>query len=371
MTLKSTEKSIETSLSTLREQSEREERERLSPLASFSDAASHHQTITPCVYRTAFQRDRDRILHSKAFRRLSHKTQVFISPAGDHYRTRLTHSLEVAQIARTVARALRLNEDLTEAIALGHDLGHPPFGHTGESILAGLSPNVTWHHESHSVRIVTLLEPLNLSTQTREGMSNQLNKKKTKSLEALVVKITDRMTYLHHDMEDASRAGLINEAQVPKEIQVALGSTRSERLNTMVQDLIEQSQLRLKDNQPEIVMSAPIETAMNQLRKWMHESVYLSPVQQAERDKVARVLQGLYQWYVEHPEMLPIENQDSDRQPVDALDVGEVLDTPNGEISQRVIDFLAGMTDRFAIEHYRHMLLPKPYRSQMNEKVTF
>lgn len=336
----------------IREQTETEERERLSPFAAFSDQAQRESELEPCPYRTAFQRDRDRILHSKAFRRLSHKTQVFISPAGDHYRTRLTHSLEVAQIARTVARALKLNEDLTEAIALGHDLGHPPFGHTGESVLEKLSPAETWHHELHSVRIVTVLEPLNLTFDVLEGMSGQLNSNGTKSLEAQVVKITDRMTYLHHDMEDATRSGLLDDLAVPKDITVILGHSRTERLNTMIQDLIEQSRLRLLNNQNEVAMSKPVETAMNQLRKWMYDHVYLSPMQQAQREKVARVLQGLYVWYLQHPQQLPTWQANWTEQDDEMA------------VSEYVMDFLAGMTDRYAIDHYQQMLLPRPYRSR-------
>lgn len=341
-----------TGVVSIREQTEREERERLSPFATFSDSTQRELEMDPCPYRTAFQRDRDRILHSKAFRRLSHKTQVFISPEGDHYRTRLTHSLEVAQIARTVARALKLNEDLTEAVALGHDLGHPPFGHTGEMVLAKLSPEEVWHHELHSVRIVTVLEPLNLTLNVLEGMSSQLNKQGTKSLEAQVVKVTDRMTYLHHDMEDATRAGLLNPESVPREITEVLGHSRTDRLNTMIQDLIEQSWLRLSDGQAQVVMSQPVETAMNQLRKWMYDNVYLSPAQRAQQEKVARVLQGLYVWYLQHPQQLP------DWQPKWTEESNET------KISQRVTDFLAGMTDRYAIDHYQQMLLPRPYRSR-------
>ncbi|MFN8614578.1 MAG: dNTP triphosphohydrolase [Vampirovibrionales bacterium] len=305
----------------------------------------------PCPLRSDFQRDRDRILHSKAFRRLAHKTQVFISPQGDHYRTRLTHSLEVSQIARTAARALGLNEDLTEAIALGHDLGHPPFGHTGESILSeqatqlGLAP---FRHEAHSVRIVTVLEPLNLTQAVLHGMEDQLSTNPPRRLEAQLVKLTDRMTYLHHDVEDATRAGLMDEAQIPEELCLVLGRRRTERLDTMVLDLVRYTQQLWAQGEQRVSLSPAIEGAMNRLRKWMFDTVYLSPRQRAQHTRVERLLTGLFEWYHTHPNSLP----EGFNPPIDSSDE---------DYHQAIVDYLAGMTDRYAIEQGQRLLLPTPY----------
>lgn len=339
----------------IREQTQAWEAERLHPLATFSSlAADTLPEDALCPIRTVFQRDRDRILHSKAFRRLSHKTQVFISPQGDHYRTRLTHSLEVAQVARTVARALRLNEDLTEAIALGHDLGHPPFGHSGEAVLNQLYSE-GFNHELYSVRIVTLLEPLRLSAITLNGMGDQLSKHKPSSLEAQVVKLADRITYLHHDVEDAMRAGLMGEGDIDEDIRVLLGQSRSQRLDTLIQDMIAQTGVAMANNRAEVVMTPDIEKAMLRLRKWMFDRIYLSDAQKTQHEHVKRVIEGLFGHYVNHPDLLPRHFQSEA--------YGD--DTPT--VERRVVDYIGGMTDRYAIESYQQQLLPRPYISKRDK----
>ncbi len=319
-----------------------------------ANSATQGQRSTPellCSIRTPFQRDRDRILHSKAFRRLSHKTQVFISPKGDHYRTRLTHSLEVSQISRTIARALGLNEDLTEAIALGHDLGHPPFGHSGEAALSAAHKasgyTEGFHHERQSVRIVTELEPLNLTVATLEGMGAQLNTTQPKTLEAQLVKVADRMTYLHHDVEDAVRAGMMVENDIPTDIISVLGDTRKQRLDTLVVDVITQTEQSLRAGTPAICQTPTHQTAMNRLRKWMFDSIYLSAPQQAQQHKVQRVITSLYTHYCANPSAMPPHFTPQSDHP-----------------AQTVVDFIAGMTDRFAIETYQTELLPLPYISK-------
>lgn len=348
-------------IESIRQTTEALEAAQLHPLAAKS-AQSHGRPgaealeATPCPIRTVFQRDRDRILHCKAFRRLSHKTQVFISPAGDHYRTRLTHTLEVAQIARTIARALRLNEDLTEAIALGHDLGHPPFGHSGEAVLDELYDG-GFHHEAYSVRIVTVLEPLNLTLETLEGMGDQLSQERPRTLEAQVVKLADRMTYLNHDVEDAIRAGLMTEEDIEKEIRQLLGQTRTQRLDTLILDLVTQTQQAMAQNLLELRQTPEIEHAMMRLRKWMFQQIYLSPAQTVQHGHVKRVLTGLYEHFVAHPALLPVHFQP------------EAYPGAQPTIEQAVVDFIAGMTDRYAIETYQQQLLPRPYISKRDQSL--
>ena len=307
------------------------------------------EAIEPCPLRTDFQRDRDRILHSKAFRRLKHKTQVFISPIGDHYRTRLTHSLEVSQIARTMARALRLNEDFTEAVALGHDIGHPPFGHAGEEVLDRLTIEGFCHSE-HSVRIATVLEPMNLTQSIITGIDEQVKTKIPRALETQVVELADRIAYLRHDVEDALRAGLMAEADIPADIRATLGETHSARLKTLVLDLVETSRVRMDNtpsspDKPEQVIGLSVERfqAMQALRAWMFQTVYLSPSQQAKDEKVERVIGSLFDFFLAHPDLLP-----PSKQATDALE-------------RRVCDYIAGMTDRFALHAYQQHLLPQPY----------
>jgi dGTPase len=298
-----------------------------------------HLPAAPCPYRTAYQRDRDRILHSKAFRRLKHKTQVFIAPTGDHYRTRLTHSLEVAQIARTVARALRLNEDLTEAIALGHDLGHPPFGHSGEAALNRLADG-GFSHTDHSVRIVTVLEPLNLTLETLQGLNEQTKGNKPTLLEAQVVELCDRIAYLHHDAQDGERAGLMQEQDIPAKLRHTLGITYQSRLTCMIGDLISTSAALLESDQPAIALSPAIQQATMALRAWMFQQVYLSPTQRCKDEQVDRLLTGLWTYYTDHSDQLP---------------GGPYLP---GLAQQQTLDYLAGMTDRFAMRAFTELLLP-------------
>ncbi len=319
----------------------RQEQAWLHPFAMQSAQSQGRQVAEPELpYQSVFQSDRNRIVSSKAFRRLKHKTQVFISPVGDHYRTRLTHTLEVCQVARAVARALGLNEDLTEAIALGHDLGHPPYGHTGEAVLQELFPH-GFHHEAQSVRIASIIEPLNLTVEVIEGMASQLNQTAPSTLEAQVVKMTDRMTYLQHDVEDAIRAGLMQESDIPADIEQALGKDRKTRLETMVADMIKQSQQQFEQNQRVITVSDEVRDAITALRQWMFDHIYLSPSQVQQKQKVYRVLSGLVQHFLSHPEQVPLDNSE--------------------EISLAVLDYVSGMTDRYATDLYCQLLLPTPY----------
>jgi len=308
----------------------------------------------PCPIRTCYQRDRDRILHSKAFRRLKHKTQVFIAPVGDHFRTRMTHSLAVSQVSRTIARALKLNEDLTESIALGHDLGHPPFGHAGESILNDIFPD-GFHHQKQSIRIVRDIEKLNLTREVLDGIAGGIGGSisgNLNTLEAQVVDTADRMAYLHHDVEDARRAGLMEEEDLPRDIKNTLGFGRDERLNRMVMDMVAASlqsmESSLSEGGPKITMSREITEAMFALRQWMFEHVYLKQENIAQTDKVRRVITGLYEYFIVHPDDV------SENIPVDHA-AGDLL------LERRAMDYIAGMTDRFAIDLYKKLLLPNPY----------
>lgn len=327
--------------SSIRESLETLEAQTLNPLAALSRASrGREKPEDPCVIRTAFQRDRDRILHSKAFRRLKHKTQVFIAPEGDHYRTRLTHSLEVAQVSRTIARALRLNEDLAESIALGHDLGHPPFGHTGENVLNKLFAE-GFHHQQQSLRIIRLIEPMNLTLEVIDGIEGS----PYLTLEAQIVDTADRMAYLHHDVEDAIRAGLMSEADLPAEVTELLGRTKQERLNTMILDMIRQSLVAMREETPRITMSANVTEAMFALRRWMFSHVYLTDERQEQARKVHRLISGLFEHFREHPEGIS-EN---------------IPAAPT--LERRVVDYIAGMTDRYAIHVFQQHCLPRPFQS--------
>jgi dGTPase len=309
-----------------------------------AQSRGREKTEASCAIRSAFQRDRDRILHSKAFRRLKHKTQVFIAPVGDHYRTRLTHSLEVAQISRTIARALRLNEDLTESIALGHDLGHPPFGHAGERILDELSP-LGYHHQQQSLRIARVLENLNLTVEVLDGIEGvTAQKPRFLTLEAQVVDIADRMAYLHHDVEDARRAGLMTEADLPADILKTLGNTRQARLERMVVDLVRHSLPLLDTDTPQIALSPEVFEAVMALRQWMFEHVYLSETQSVQTAQIRRVVSGLYEFYLAQPEKMSSSLAEE------------------ASVERRVLDYIAGMTDRFAIAMYQQHLLPHPHQ---------
>ena len=289
----------------------------------------------PCSIRTEFQRDRDRILHSKAFRRLKHKTQVFICPPGDHYRTRITHTLEVSQIARTVARALRLNEDLTEAISLGHDLGHTPFGHTGEEVLDELLPD-GFRHNEQSIRVVNVIEKLNLTIETLDGILNHTGEESPFVLEGQIVKIADRVAYLNHDIDDAIRAGIIGHEDLPKHSIDILGSNTHDRITFMVKDLILNSQ-----NQNKIIMSPDCYSAMNELREWMFDNVYIDSPAKKEEYKAKKIVTELFNYY--------IENFDN---------IEWMMKNRSDPATRIVTDYIAGMTDRYAIQQYMEKFVP-------------
>ena len=309
----------------------------LSEYAAKSSQTKGRKTkIAPCSLRTEFQRDRDRILHSKAFRRLKHKTQVFISPAGDHYRTRMTHTLEVSQIARTIARALTLNEDLTEAIALGHDLGHTPFGHTGEEVLNDLLPGGFKHNEQ-SLRIVEILEDLNLTEETLDGILNHTGKTDPYTLEGQIVKIADRIAYLNHDIDDAQRAGIIKETDLPKNAIITLGSNMNERITTIIKDIV----INSKDR---ITMSKQCKNAMDELRSWMFDNVYKDSPAKREEYKAKKVISELFVYYMENSQLLE-RSPKAKSEPLERI----------------VIDYIAGMTDRFALQDYLDKFIPKSW----------
>jgi dGTPase len=318
------------------------ERDRLSPLAARSYPAVRAVAEENSPLRTPFQRDRDRIVHSKAFRRLKHKTQVFISPEGDHYRTRLTHTLEVVGIARTVARALALNEDLTEAIALGHDLGHPPFGHIGESALDRClteTYGVRFRHNHHSLRVVERLERdgrgLNLTEQVRDGILHHTGPDLPATLEGRIVRLVDRIAYINHDIDDSLRAGVLTEAELPAEEVDVLGTSVSERVDTLVRDLVERSSAA-----GDIVQGEEIGGAMHRLRAFMFERVYLGDQALSERDRIERMMGGLFEFYVQNP-------------PVSLVAGATEAD--------RVTDYLAGMTDRFALRAFEELSVPRGF----------
>jgi dGTPase len=321
------------------------EREFLAPEATPSYPAQRVVEEADSPVRTPFQRDRDRIVHSKAFRRLKHKTQVFVAPEGDHYRTRLTHTLEACGIARTVARALGLNEDLTEAIGLGHDLGHPPFGHTGEEALdAALRERCGggFKHNVHSLRVVEALERdgrgLNLTEQVRDGILNHTGSSKPATLEGRIVKLVDRVAYINHDIDDALRAGVLRPDDLPAAEIELLGDTGSTRIDTLVRDIVERS-----GSAGDIVQSREIGGAMLRLRKFMFDRVYLGPVARREHERVHRIMRALFDHYMEHPDEVP------DR-------------APGGNDYQRVTDYLAGMTDRYCIGRFAELTIPEEAR---------
>ncbi|HEX4838258.1 MAG TPA: deoxyguanosinetriphosphate triphosphohydrolase [Solirubrobacteraceae bacterium] len=316
----------------------------LSPLAARSYPARRARAEEDCGLRTPYQRDRDRIVHCKAFRRLTHKTQVFVAPLGDHYRTRLTHTLEVTTISRTVARALALNEDLTEAIGVGHDLGHPPFGHIGEEALDTCLKERfgrEFHHYEHSLRVVDLIERdgagLNLTEQVREGIARHSSRApQPQTLEGRIVRVIDRVAYINHDIDDAMRAGLLREGELPQRPIAVLGSTGSRRIDALVHDMVEHS-ARAGD----IVQGPEAGPAMAELRKFMFERVYLGPVVRAEHARIVNVVRRLFEHYVEHPELL------GDR------------GVAQSDLAERVTDYIAGMTDRYCIREYTDLEVPR------------
>lgn len=332
---------------TIRENIEELELRTLSPFAACSrNSRGRDRMEVECDIRTVYQRDRDRIVHSKAFRRLKDKTQVFLSPQGDHYRTRLTHTLEVSQTARTISKALRLNDDLVEAIALGHDLGHTPFGHAGEHALDSVCPDGFAHYKQ-SVRVVEKLEKggrgLNLTWEVRDGILNHKSKGHPATLEGQVVQLCDKIAYIHHDMDDAKRAGIVNEYDVPKELRRVLGDSIKEQLNTMVHDIVLYS--RGIDH---IQMSSEIREAMMELRSWMFTNVYRSSVAQKEDEKAKTMIIQLYEYYIEHPEKMSKEYYD--------------LITVKGEkISRAVCDYISGMTDQYSIAKYKEIFIPQSW----------
>jgi dGTPase len=331
---------------TPRERIERIERDTLSPHATLSSATKgRERPEEPDPLRTAFQRDRDRIVHAKAFRRLKEKTQVFVAPRGDHYRVRLTHTLEVAQIARTAARALGLNEDLTEAIALGHDLGHTPFGHLGEQALTPFLGR-PFRHNEQSLRVVDHLENdgqgLNLTWEVRDGIVNHPWSMPTPSApEAQVVRFADRIAYVNHDVDDALRAEVVTEDELPPGPLDVLGRTQAARINTLVSDLVATS-----EDAPEIALSEPVFGAMDELRDFMFERVYLRAQARHEQDKAIGLVRALFAHYLEHPEDVP---QEYHRAP--------------GDLPTRVADYIAGMTDRYAVTVYEQLFLPRGWLS--------
>lgn len=330
-----------------REQWEQIESQILSPYATLSKNSRGREIHEePCAIRTDFQRDRDRIIHCKAFRRLKHKTQVFIIPEGDHFRTRLTHTLEVAQISRTIARALRLNEDLTEAIALGHDLGHTPFGHAGEEVLNQVFPGGFKHNEQ-SLRVVEKLEQgkgLNLTWEVKDGILNHTGSGRPATLEGQIVKLADRIAYINHDIDDAIRGGIISYEDIPAECLHYLGPKHRDRINKMVIDVIENSL-----DQTTISMSSPMAEITNQLRNFLFARVYIGSMAKAEEVKAKRLVKDLYCYYCENPEKLPKEFREA----------------PPGEdynLERRVCDYIAGMTDQYATSQYTKLFVPVGFK---------
>ncbi len=328
----------------LRQKQELREHKYLSPYASFSDASLGRDVYEePCDIRMIYQRDRDRILHSKAFRRLKQKTQVFLAPAGDHYRTRLTHTLEVAQNARTIARALQLNEDLTEAIALGHDLGHTPFGHAGERALDAICPD-GFHHQQQSIRVVELLEKhgqgLNLTKEVRDGIVNHQTAGTPATLEGKVVRLSDKIAYINHDIDDAIRGRILREEDIPRKYTDVLGHSVKERLNKIIHDIILSS-----DGINDITMSKEVEEAMYGLRSFMFVSVYTNPIAKGQEAKAESLVKALYEYYFDHLELLPPDYRR--------------LVEDRGETRERVVcDYIAGMTDHYAIEKFQAANIP-------------
>jgi dGTPase len=330
----------------IREELEAREKEILSPFAVCSaNSAGRDKPLKPCPLRTEFQRDRDRILHCKSFRRLKFKTQVFIAPEGDHYRTRLTHTLEVSQVARTIARALRLNEDLTEAIALGHDLGHTPFGHSGERSLNRLTQS-GFRHNEQSLRVVEVLEGgegLNLTKEVRDGIRNHRTSGRPSTLEGQIVRLSDKIAYLNHDIDDSIRAGLITENDIPEDFRKTLGANVHDRLGTLIRDVIMHSL-----DEDRIIMSPGIEEAMQDLRKWMFEHVYIGGKAKEEEGKAKSMIELLFGYYMDHPERL-------------TKDYLHLLE--QGEAQERVVcDYISGMTDNYAIEKFEELFVPAGWK---------
>lgn len=328
----------------LRERREEWEHRSLSSFASLSDKTKGRQRYEqPCDIRPSYQRDRDRILHCKSFRRLKHKTQVFLAPEGDHYRTRLTHTLEVAQTARTIARALRLNEDLTEAIALGHDLGHTPFGHAGERALNRVCTE-GFEHAKQSLRVVESIEKegagLNLTWEVRDGIVNHQTKGNPSTLEGKIVRISDKIAYVNSDIEDSIRGRIIREEELPRECIEVLGNTTRKRLDVIIHDIVRNS-----EGINDIVMSEQIRAAISKLRAYMFKNVYTNPRAKGQESKAEHLLEQLFEYYMKDIHKLPLEYQ---KMIADGLDSKERI----------VCDYIAGMTDRYAVSKYKEIMIP-------------
>lgn len=333
---------------TIREQLEERERMYLSSYATLStESKGRRREEPPCDIRPVFQRDRDRILHCKSFRRLKQKTQVFLLPKGDHYRTRLTHTLEVSQIARTIAKALRLNEELVEAIALGHDLGHTPFGHAGERALNVLSP-MGFRHNEQSVRVVEYLEKdgkgLNLTWEVLDGIQNHKFSTSPSTLEGQIVRLSDKIAYINHDIDDAVRGGVLTEENLPGEYTKILGTSTKARLNTLVHNVIINSM-----DKPQIQMSPDVEQGLKGFRSYMFEHVYRNPVVKSEEDKAIHMITNLYEYYMKYQELLP-------KQYLLMLDAGE-------KPEQAVCDYIAGMTDNYAVKKFEEFFIPESWKN--------
>ena len=334
------------SYSCIRERFMERERDSLSVYACpSSQSRGREREEVPCDIRTVFQQDRDRIIHCQSFRRLMNKTQVFLAPTGDHYRTRMTHTLEVTQIARIIARALRLNEDLTEAAALGHDLGHTPFGHAGEYALQKCYDS-SFTHYKQSLRVVEQLENdgrgLNLTWEVRDGIVNHTGKSKASTLEGTIVKYADRIAYINHDIDDACRGGILSARDIPKKLRDVLGQTHSERIDTMVQSMI-----RASTGKPWIAMEDEVQEATDELRAFLFENVYRNPIAKSEEQKAQEMLMRLFEHFSKHPEAMPeFYRRNCEEEPVERC----------------VCDFLSGMTDRYAIEVYSGLYVPRVWR---------
>ncbi|MGZ5300116.1 MAG: deoxyguanosinetriphosphate triphosphohydrolase [Actinomycetota bacterium] len=329
-------------MSTPRERTEEIERDTLSPAATLAGESKGRERDEPeDPIRTVFQRDRDRISHSKAFRRLKHKTQVFLAPEGDHYRVRLTHTLDVSHIARTAARALRLNEDLVEATALGHDLGHTPFGHLGEQALTPFLGR-PFRHSEQSLRVVDYLEDdgkgLNLTWEVRDGIVNHpWSMPPPSTLEAQIVRFADRIAYINHDLDDAVRAGVLDPGELPRQPLDVLGHTHGARINALVTDMIDQSA-----GQPEVRLSPAVFSALDALRDFLFEQVYTREGARSEHEKAVRLIRDLSSHFLEHPDEMPHEYHQAP-----------------GDLPTRVADYIAGMTDRYALRTYEQLFLPQ------------
>lgn len=329
---------------TVREETEQIERKILSQYAAFSDSTMGRDRDEPqCELRTVYQRDRDRIIHCKSFRRLKHKTQVFLSPEGDHYRTRLTHTLEVAQISRTIARALRLNEDLTEAIALGHDLGHTPFGHIGEDTLSDVS-GIRFEHCEQSVRVVEKIEKdgmgLNLTKEVRDGILNHRTSGNPSTLEGCIVRYSDKIAYINHDIDDAIRAGILKETDIPKEYVSILGNSTKERLNTLVKAVVDTSA-----GKPYVKMDPDVNIAMTGLRSFMFKNVYTNKTAKSEEKKADRMLRTLYLYYRDNTDKLPGMYVD-------------IVNRNNEPIERAICDYISGMSDTYSINAFKKIYIP-------------